>query len=105
MAFQMSAHRRILIFGTDRVVVNKQLTSLKSDRVGLDERDIKIQLVQDDSELNLKYNCEKMPFTIILIGKDGGEKLRSATPETAEKIFAIIDQMPMRKTEISERKY
>lgn len=38
-------------------------------------------------------------FTILLIGKDGGVKMRSATPLTADMIFATIDSMPMRQQE------
>jgi len=36
---------------------------------------------------------------VVLIGKDGGEKLRSAQPITAERLFATIDAMPMRQSE------
>ena len=36
-------------------------------------------------------------FTAILIGKDGGEKLRSAKPFPAATLEATIDAMPMRK--------
>jgi hypothetical protein len=36
-------------------------------------------------------------FTAILIGKDGGEKLRSATPFPAAVLEQTIDAMPMRK--------
>jgi hypothetical protein len=36
-------------------------------------------------------------FTAILIGKDDGEKLRSATPFPAAALEATIDAMPMRK--------
>jgi hypothetical protein len=36
-------------------------------------------------------------FTAILIGKDGGEKLRSAKPFPAAVLETTIDAMPMRK--------
>jgi len=36
-------------------------------------------------------------FTAILVGKDGGEKLRSAKPFAAAALEATIDAMPMRK--------
>ena len=36
-------------------------------------------------------------FTAILVGKDGGEKLRSAKPFPAAALVATIDAMPMRK--------
>lgn len=38
-------------------------------------------------------------FTVLLIGKDGGVKLRSAKPLSADTIFATIDSMPMRQQE------
>ncbi len=36
-------------------------------------------------------------FAAVLIGKDGGEKLRSAKPFPAAALEATIDAMPMRK--------
>ena len=40
------------------------------------------------------------PFWIILIGKDGGEKLRQDRPVELKEIFQIIDAMPMRRQEM-----
>lgn len=40
-------------------------------------------------------------FTVLLIGKDGGVKLRSDRPLPAEQIFTTIDRMPMRQQERS----
>ncbi len=39
-------------------------------------------------------------FTVILLGKDGGEKLRSSKPLTIDHLNAIIDAMPMRQDEM-----
>lgn len=39
-------------------------------------------------------------FRAILVGKDGGAKLASATPITAERLFQEIDGMPMRQDEM-----
>ena len=39
---------------------------------------------------------------MILIGKDGEEKLSSRTPVPAERLKALIDSMPMRKTEMQK---
>ncbi len=49
------------------------------------------------------YNVRTADFTIILIGKDGTEKLRQSEPISAEKLFSIIDAMPMRQREINEK--
>ena len=34
-------------------------------------------------------------FTVVLVGKDGGEKFRSRTPVSPEDIFDRIDEMPI----------
>ncbi len=39
-------------------------------------------------------------FTALLIGKDGGEKLRSDTPVGKADLFPLIDSMPMRQQEM-----
>jgi hypothetical protein len=46
--------------------------------------------------LRRKYHLPAS-FTAVLIGKDGGEKLRSAKPFPAAALEATIDAMPMRK--------
>jgi hypothetical protein len=43
-------------------------------------------------------------FTVVLIGKDGGEKLRRSDEVDLGEIFALIDSMPMRQRERSQRK-
>ena len=42
-------------------------------------------------------------FTIILIGKDGGEKIRQESAVDLKEIFAIIDTMPMREQEMKKK--
>jgi hypothetical protein len=42
-------------------------------------------------------------FSVVLIGKDGGEKLRQTTPLTPADLFALVDAMPMRQAEMRER--
>lgn len=51
-------------------------------------------------KLYKKFKVSKDKFTIILIGKDSGEKYRKNTILTAEELFAVIDAMPMRKAEM-----
>ncbi len=48
------------------------------------------------AQIRRKYHLPAA-FTAILIGKDGGEKLRSAKPFPAAALEATIDAMPMRK--------
>ena len=40
-------------------------------------------------------------FVAILIGKDGGEKLRSPAPLGRDALFPLIDAMPMRRQEMT----
>lgn len=43
-------------------------------------------------------------FTVVLIGKDGGEKLRRSDEVDLGEIFSLIDSMPMRQRERSQHK-
>jgi len=43
-------------------------------------------------------------FQLLLIGKDGGVKLRSEQPVPTQDIFGLIDSMPMRRQEMDRRK-
>ena len=42
-------------------------------------------------------------FAAVLVGRDGGEKFRSSEPVPAEKLFGLIDAMPMRRRETNAR--
>ena len=44
------------------------------------------------------------PFAAMLIGKDGGEKLRSDQPVGEAELFPLIDSMPMRREEMSRKR-
>ena len=46
------------------------------------------------------FKVEQNDFLVILIGKDGGEKLNSRTPVAIEQLKQLIDSMPMRKSEM-----
>lgn len=56
------------------------------------------------SELFLKFNPKNAPFKVVLIGLDGGIKLAQPTVLSTEKLFTVIDGMPMRKREIRNSK-
>jgi hypothetical protein len=42
-------------------------------------------------------------FALRLVGKDGGVKLSRDTATPVQEIYALIDTMPMRRRELSER--
>ena len=54
--------------------------------------------------LRKKYNVEKGKLTLILIGKDGGEKMRQIGSIDLQSIFKRIDSMPMRQNEMRQQK-
>jgi hypothetical protein len=48
-----------------------------------------------------EYAIGEEDFRVLLIGKDGGEKLRFADVPDLQAIYAVIDGMPMRSREMS----
>ena len=97
------ATRNLLLFGRGLSEYEKQLTLLERDSMGIKERDLVITTVEKESEYK-KYNVATDRFTLLLIGKDGGEKFRSTKPVAIETIFRLIDSMPMRQAEMGRRK-
>ena len=57
----------------------------------------------DAQALRRRFDLAPGVFQVLLIGKDGGEKLRSATPVDAGTLFPLIDAMPMRRSEMQRR--
>jgi hypothetical protein len=49
-----------------------------------------------------RFKVEPGDFLVILIGKDGEEKLNSPTPVTMDRLKRLIDSMPKRKSEIQQ---
>jgi Domain of unknown function (DUF4174) len=47
-----------------------------------------------------RFKVEPDEFLVILIGKDGEEKLTSRTPVPVDQLEKLIDSMPMRKREM-----
>ena len=62
--------------------------------------------IDDDSSALLRDRLAARTgqFTVVLIGKDGGEKLRRSDEVELEAIFSLIDSMPMRQREMRERR-
>jgi hypothetical protein len=90
--------------------IQKQQDILQKQKAGLQDRDLEIIYLPmntakqgDQDFLMRKFNMKPNEFYAILIGKDGTEKLRSAIPLEAEKLFGTIDAMPMRKEEMRNK--
>ena len=53
--------------------------------------------------LRSRYRVNPDEFAVLLIGKDGGVKLRRNSQVSAQELFSRIDAMPMRRGEIKTR--
>lgn len=57
----------------------------------------------EDLAARQRFHISPNTFTVLLIGKDGGEKLRSHTAISWDKLKRTIDSMPMRQQEAHSR--
>ncbi|MGA1802743.1 DUF4174 domain-containing protein [Rhizobium sp. HT1-10] len=67
-------------------VIGDEVRPVYGDATGVDAR-----------KLRQQAGIEGNAFEAVLIGKDGGVKLRSSEVVTDEAMFGLIDRMPMRK--------
>jgi hypothetical protein len=54
-------------------------------------------------DLRAQFRVQPTLFTVVLVGLDGTEKLRSAEPLQPNDMFSAIDAMPMRQRELQRR--
>jgi Domain of unknown function (DUF4174) len=106
---QQSNYRRILIFAPDssNISLKTQNQIFKKSDSGCVERNIIVEnhiFKSKSHKIFDKYQISTQDFTIILIGKDGFVKLRSKEIVSAERIYALVDAMPMRKDELRKMK-
>ena len=108
-------HRVLLIFSPSQQTAEyrEQLDQLRADPAGLQERDVQVYRIfpaglitseRDVLEHNdlsdqyrSQYGVDPETFTVILVGKDGTEKLRTDQVLRTDKLYAVIDAMPMRR--------
>jgi hypothetical protein len=55
------------------------------------------------ASLRERFDISPKAFSLILVGKDGGIKLRRNDPVKLEEIFRLIDAMPMRQDEMRQK--
>ena len=110
--------RLVLVFAADESapIVNAQRKIARENARAFEARDLTVieiigsrALAADGAALNAealhrRFGVRARAEVALLIGKDGGEKLRSVgEPLTAARLFAVIDVMPMRRREMRER--
>jgi len=59
---------------------------------------------QSASLLRDRFSVNPGQFLVVLVGKDGGEKLRRGGEVDITEICSLIDSMPMRQREMGERR-
>jgi len=90
-----------------------QVELLKEGHSQLTERDVVVIPVpsadgygtfpaKEEFSLRRQFRVAPDEFTVVLVGKDGGEKFRSNLPVTIEELDALIDAMPMRQQEVRD---
>ena len=106
--------RVLLIISNDSAKQVQQIDVLKKDLEGIKERKLfvyvstpfwmKKNMMDSEWERNTRFyeKVKKMKgnFEVALIGLDGGVKLRQTEVLSLEKLFTLIDGMPMRRAEI-----
>jgi hypothetical protein len=82
----------------DREIIVALLVEQGQSRMGAD-------LLTPDAAQAVRERFEVDPrsFTVILVGKDGGEKRRDTELPDLDAVFAQIDGMPMRRDEMLAR--
>lgn len=83
----------------------QQMEYLEARADELAERDVVVLTDTDpsvDSALRLKFRPRG--FMLVLVGKDGGVKLRKPFPWDVRELTRTIDKMPIRQREIRERR-
>ena len=112
-------HRPLLLFAptdNDPQLV-ETLSRIDASRCAFLERDMVIGIVLTEGQSTLagqpvnpvesqrlsdRYAIGENAFTALLIGKDGGEKLRVDEVPDLSTIYTVIDGMPMRNSEMRD---
>lgn len=113
------SHRHLLLFApsADDDRLARMERALERHATAVSDRDLQVHRAagdaatgpagraphDDPATLRDAWDVPADAFCLILVGKDGGEKLRRYEPVDLSEIFALIDSMPMRRREMRER--
>ncbi|MEM6491587.1 MAG: DUF4174 domain-containing protein [Pseudomonadota bacterium] len=110
-------NRLLIAFAPSDAVMAAQTAEIAIDPTGFEDHDLVLIRVVDDhaasdrgdrfdaAALRRRFGVARAEQVALLVGKDGGEKLRVADrPMTLNTLFAAIDVMPMRRREMLERR-
>ena len=99
--------RPVLVFANspDDPSFVEQIELLQAREPALTERDV-VVLTDTDPEARSALRLKMRPrgFMLVIVGKDGGIKLRKPFPWDVREISRSIDKMPIRQREIRDAK-
>ena len=84
-------------------IIDRDMVIIEVFDTGLVREDTKPLPAEDAEKLRKRFSVAKGSLTAILIGKDGGQKLRQTDRIDLAEIFALIDTMPMRQREMRNK--
>lgn len=93
--------RRVLLLFADSMADPKlqaQQADLTAHAADLTERDM-VVIMSADPALRQQVRAPD-GFAVVLVGKDGGVKLRRTSPVPFKELAATVDAMPMRQDEM-----
>lgn len=96
-------NRPLVIFAPSKsdTAYVEQMAMLEKNKTALADRDIIVLTDTSPSDKGqLRRQLNPKGFEVVLVGKDGGMKMRKTTPLNTEVLFSTIDQMPMRKAKL-----
>lgn len=105
-SFQWS-HRPVVVFANspNDPRFQEQIDKLMEDPAALLDRDVVVLVDSDPArKSSLRKKLRPRGFMMVLIGKDGGVKLRKPLPWSVREISRTIDKMPMRLREVEDRR-
>ncbi|MGI8432019.1 MAG: DUF4174 domain-containing protein [Chthoniobacterales bacterium] len=97
--------RRVLVVyappGSEGKLLQQQKL-LRAAKAGFDDRDVTLLILRrpaENAEIAQRFNLAGSEFSVVLIGKDGGEKFRVKNVARPGVLFQLIDSMPLRGDE------
>lgn len=97
------AAQRAALRGLDAELNDREMVLIvvEGAQGALDGRPLSPAAVQ---RLRARFRPQAGRLTAILVGKDGGEKLRRVGGVSPDEVFRVIDAMPMRQSEMRRRR-
>ena len=108
----------LVIYSAEEDSLRKQQECiLEMDEAGLNDRRIKVFFIGEEEYTlwggmkdTLSFEArsflesyEVKDFAVLLLGLDGGMKLKTSSPIELSQLFSLIDRMPMRRAEMKTK--